>query len=57
MYQMKNGSNPLVANRSFIESEIYGLKIIQLILPRLGHRVGIFSALAQNKYRAGSLGK
>lgn len=47
MYQMKNGSNPLVANRSFIESEIYGLKIIQLILPRLGHRVGIFSALAQ----------
>lgn len=34
-----NGPNPEVAVRSPAEAEIYGLKFMQLVLPRLGHRI------------------
>jgi phosphoglycerol transferase len=37
MYE--NGKNPEVAMRSPIESEIYGLKIAQLLMPISGHRI------------------
>jgi len=33
-----NGGNPEVAVRSPAEAEVYGLKFMQLLLPRLGHR-------------------
>jgi len=33
-----NGTNPEVAIRSSVESEIYGFKFMQLIMPRSGHR-------------------
>lgn len=39
LYTMKNGTNPEVAVRSPAESEIYGLKIDQMLLPRENHRV------------------
>ncbi|MBF0495317.1 MAG: sugar translocase [Deltaproteobacteria bacterium] len=38
IYHLKHGANPEVAQRTPGESEIYGLKIIQLLLPRPGHR-------------------
>jgi phosphoglycerol transferase len=37
VYQARAGRNPIVASRG-ISSEIYGLKIVQLLLPRDGHR-------------------
>ncbi len=39
-YSHKYGVNPEVALRSPAESELYGLKIAQLLLPVKGHRVG-----------------
>jgi phosphoglycerol transferase len=44
-HQYRHGSNPLVAKRLFWESEIYGLKITQLLLPTAGHRIGRLAAL------------
>jgi hypothetical protein len=43
VYQYQNGNNPEVAVRSPAESEIYGLKIIQLLMPIDGHRVPILA--------------
>ena len=34
-----NGNNDSVGSRSAMESEVYGFKLMQLILPRQGHRV------------------
>jgi hypothetical protein len=39
LYIMRHGKNLVVANRVPIEAEIFGLKIIQLLLPVDGHRV------------------
>jgi len=39
IYMYENGKNPEVAMRSPIESEIYGLKIAQLLMPISGHRI------------------
>jgi hypothetical protein len=39
LYSLRNGSNPAVANRSPGESEIFALKIAQLLLPIDGHRI------------------
>lgn len=38
-YQHTNGKNEEVAVRHFVESEIYGLKMIQLLLPSPQHRL------------------
>ncbi|WP_141233292.1 DUF7024 domain-containing protein [Lysobacter antibioticus] len=46
-----NGPNPEVAARSPVESEVYGLKMMQLILPRADHRVPRLAAIG-NTYRA-----
>ncbi|WP_349746930.1 DUF7024 domain-containing protein [Pseudomonas frederiksbergensis] len=35
----QNGANPEVAQRSPLEAELYGFKLMQLILPRADHRV------------------
>ncbi|MCK9571107.1 hypothetical protein M0R72_19315 [Candidatus Pacearchaeota archaeon] len=46
IYQIENGKNPEVAVRSPAESEIYGLKIAQLILPIGGHRIPLLAKLS-----------
>jgi hypothetical protein len=48
MYQYQNGKNPEVAVRSPAETEIYGLKIIQLLLPIDGHRIPAFASLTRH---------
>ena len=45
IYQYQNGKNPEVAVRSPAETEIYGLKIIQLLLPIDNHRVSLLAHL------------
>lgn len=46
-YYAQNGRNYAVAARMFFESEIYGLKIIQMLLPVPGHFVGKLSSLSE----------
>jgi phosphoglycerol transferase len=48
LYQFQNGSNPVAIIRSPRESEVYGLKIIQLLLPVGGHRVPFLAEIASN---------
>jgi phosphoglycerol transferase len=48
----KNGPNPEVAQRSAIESEIYGMKMMQLLMPRPDHRVGKLGGIAQRYNQA-----
>ncbi len=40
IYSKNFGGNPQVAVRSPVESELYGLKIAQVVLPATGHRIG-----------------
>jgi hypothetical protein len=47
MYYFQNGSNPDAVVRSPYETEIYGLKIIQLLLPANGHRISILANLTR----------
>jgi len=47
----KNGKNMEVAQRNPYESEIYGLKIVQLLLPRPDHRVGLLNKLTMSYSR------
>jgi hypothetical protein len=51
LYWIKNGFNPEseIATRGIGDAEIYGLKFIQLILPRQEHRISVFRELS-NKY-------
>lgn len=44
-WQIKNGKNPVIGKRTFTESEVYGLKIAQLVLPTQGHRFEPFAYL------------
>ncbi|WP_068779042.1 hypothetical protein [Paenibacillus sp. GM2] len=46
-YKVINGSNSAVADRSFVESEIYGLKISQLVLPVTSHRISYLAQLKE----------
>lgn len=39
LYRLQRGPNPLVAARDPAETEFYGLKLIQLLLPVPGHRL------------------
>ena len=43
----KNGPNPEMAQRSIIESEIYGLKMMQLLMPRVDHRISRLGEIGQ----------
>lgn len=38
-YAQRNGSNPEAGRRVATESEIYGLKVVNLVLPTPGHRI------------------
>lgn len=48
IYIIQQGSNSMseLALRSAAESEVYGLKMIQLLLPRQGHRISLFNSIA-----------
>jgi len=48
LYQYQNGSNPFTVERSPAESEIYGLKITQLLLPLGGHRIPFLAEITTN---------
>lgn len=45
-YQRAHGANPEVANREIANGEVYGFKLMQLLLPRAGHRSSTLSGLA-----------
>jgi phosphoglycerol transferase len=49
-----NGTNPEVAHRLVAESEIYALKIRQLVLPRIDSQIKVFSSVTK-KYTYGAL--
>jgi hypothetical protein len=40
---LRHGANPGVAQRSPFETQLYGLKIFQLFIPREGHRIDLFA--------------
>lgn len=46
-YSIVNGKNPIILKRVFFEQEIYGLKIIQLLLPPSSSRFSALRALNQ----------
>jgi phosphoglycerol transferase len=46
IYEHENGKNPEVAIRGPAESEIYGLKIAQLLVPISGHRIPLLAKLS-----------
>ena len=46
IYDAQHGINPSVATRIPIESEIYGLKLSQLLMPTLHHRLPWFAEIA-----------
>ncbi len=46
-YSILNGKNPIILKRIFFEQEIYGLKIIQLLLPPSTSRFSALRALEQ----------
>jgi hypothetical protein len=49
VYRIQHGSNDQVAKRSWFESETYGLKLTNLVLPVDGHRIGALARL-KNEY-------
>jgi phosphoglycerol transferase len=60
-----NGNNPEVGHRESFESELYGLKLMQLIMPQAGHRISELAGIAEsynqtspliNENRSASLG-
>jgi phosphoglycerol transferase len=48
IFRITNGSNLLVAARSPVESEVYGLKFVQFILPNYEHRIEYFRKIASS---------
>jgi len=53
VYQMRHGPNPAVGRRFSWEAEVYGLKIVPLLLPVSGHRVGALARI-KSEYDTGS---
>jgi phosphoglycerol transferase len=45
LYRMDHGANPVAVRRVRAESELYALKVTQLILPVSGHRVPFLAAV------------
>ncbi|MES2998386.1 MAG: sugar translocase [Pseudomonadota bacterium] len=48
IYVYKNGINPTVAHRSALESEYYGLKLTQMLLPQQAHRFRFFRDISNH---------
>ena len=44
---LRHGSNTAVAQRSPFETEVYGLKIFQLFVPREGHRIDLLQRASE----------
>ncbi|HSB88227.1 MAG TPA: hypothetical protein VLD86_18070, partial [Ilumatobacteraceae bacterium] len=44
---LRHGRNTMVAHRSPFETQIYGLKIFQLFVPREGHRIDVLDRAAK----------
>jgi hypothetical protein len=44
---LEHGTNTAVAQRSPFETQLYGLKIFQLFVPREGHRIGLLQRLSE----------
>ena len=55
LWHQANGANELVAQRSPYESEFYGLKLINLVLPQPDHRIGPLDDLSRRHYSKTSL--
>jgi phosphoglycerol transferase len=53
MFEIEHGKNDAVAKRLFQESEIYGLRISQLLLPTLSHPIPQFAKVKQT-YNSGA---
>lgn len=53
LYWAMNGTNPSgeLAIRNRGDAETYGLKLVQMILPRTGHRIELFSKIANGYFR------
>lgn len=51
LYHHSHGPNPEVAARNPVESEIFGLKIMHLLLPQPNHPVARFASFAQSYSR------
>jgi hypothetical protein len=45
-----NGPNEAVATRSAVETELYGLRVAELFLPRDAHRIGALASLATRSH-------
>jgi phosphoglycerol transferase len=50
-YRAANGPNPEVAQRSYGDTEVLGLKIIQMVLPRRHHRIDALAETTERYYR------
>jgi len=48
IFRLTNGTNSIVASRSPVESEVYGLKFVQFILPNYEHRLEYFRRIANS---------
>ena len=50
IYKYANGINPEVAQRSPKDSEIYGFKLVQLLMPKLNHRNEVLSNISEKYF-------
>jgi hypothetical protein len=57
IYAMRHGSNPIVAKRFPVDSEIYGLKMTHLLLPMSSHRVEFLKEIRQRYDQFASRGE
>jgi len=48
MYEFENGPNNNVARRAVVESEVLGLRLIQMVFPAPGHQVDAIADFAEN---------
>ena len=56
-YWARHGTNQQVAHRKSLESELYGLKLAQLVLPDRNHRIGKLASVRQRLRHAGLRGR
>jgi hypothetical protein len=57
IYAIRHGSNPVVAKRFSVDSEIYGLKMTHLLLPISSHRVEFLKMIRQRYDQSASRGE
>jgi phosphoglycerol transferase len=54
-YQHHHGENPAASRRNYAEAELYGLKIVQLVLPVTGHRIPALRSVKEEYNRSAPL--